>query len=239
MQCGNCGYENAEKVKICKHCGANLAMAEYFHPPERKQSPKPPEPAPKPARKKVPAPKESKPEPKPTGKKPPVRTAIKAAPVKPKKKRRSLWVLLGLFLLLLGAVGIFAGRMLYYTGEQRYAQTAQTFVRALVMNDEDALAGCVHSDMHGKLRALRYGEVERCETEATSCEALAPDAIALPIEEPMTQLYRVNVSYRVYLGGESYACSMTVYVANIGGKTYAVKTEAIEDSAVAAAVPSP
>ncbi len=236
MQCGNCGYENSEKVKICKNCGANLAMAEYFHPPKRKQAPKPPEP--KPAPKPKPEPKPA-PKPKPTGKKPPVRTAIKAAPVKPKKKRRSLWVLLGLLLLLLGAVGIFAGRMFYYTGEQRYAQTAQQFVTALVMNDEEALANCVHSDMHGRLRALRYGEVERCETEATSCEALALDAIALPIEEPVTQLYRVGVSYRVYIGGKSYACSMTVYVANIGGETYAVKTEAIEDSNVPILAPTP
>ena len=229
MQCGNCGYENPEKVKICKYCGANLAMAEYFHPPKR---PKPPEPKPEPKPK--PAPK-----PKPTGKKPPVRTAIKAEPVPPKKQRRSLWILLGLFLLLLGAVGIFAGRMFYYTGEQRYAQTAQQFVSALVTNDETSLASCVHSDMHGKLRALRYGEVERCETEATSCEALPLDAITLPIEEPLTQLYRVGVSYRVYIGGESYACSMTVYVANIGGETYAVKTEAIEDSNIPTRTPSP
>lgn len=224
MQCGNCGYENTEKEKICRHCGANLAMAEYFHPPKRNRSPEPkPEPKPKAA---------PKSESKSTGKKPPVRTAIKATPVKPKKKQRSLWVLLGLFLLLLGAVGIFAGRMFYYTGEQRYTQTAQQFVTALIMNDEEALANCVHSDMHGKLRALHYGEVERCETEVTSCEALTLDAITLPIEEPVTQLYRVGVSYRVYIGGEGYVCSMTVYVANIGGETYAVKTEAIEDSAV-------
>ena len=129
--------------------------------------------------------------------------------------------------------------MFYYTGEKRYAQTAQQFVTALVMNDEASLASCVHSDMHGKLRALRYGDVERCETEATSCEALALDAITLPIEEPVTQLYRVGVSYQVYLGGESYACSMTVYVANIGGETYAVKTEAIEDSNIPIGLPNP
>ena len=231
MQCGNCGYENAEKEKTCKQCGANLAMAEYFHPPQRKQAPKAPEPKPAPKA-------QPKPQPKSTGKKPPVRTAIKAAPVKPKKKRRSLWVLLGLFLLLLGAVGIFAGRMFYYTGEQRYTQTAQQFVTALVMNDEETLADCVHSDMHGKLRALRYGEVERCETEATSYEALPLDAITLPIEEPVKQLYRVSVSYRVHIGGESYDCSMIVYVANIGGETYAVKTEAIEDSTIPIVAPS-
>lgn len=240
MQCGNCGYENAEKVKICKHCGANLAMAEYFHPPKRTQAPKPPapeKPAPKP--KKPPMQKESRPEPKPIGKKPPVRTAIKAAPIMPKQKRRSLWVLLALFLLLLGAVGIFAGRVFYYTGEQRYAQTAQAFVTAMVMNDEESLADCVHPDMYGKLRPLRYGAVERCETEATACEALALDAIQLEIEEPVTQLYRVDVSYRVHLEGESYACSMCVYVANIGGETYAVKTEAIEDSTVPTVAPNP
>ncbi len=151
---------------------------------------------------------------------------------KKKGKRILPWVI-GLLLVVIAA-GIFMGTMQSSTDEERFTHVAEEFVRAMIMDDEDALADYVHPKMYGTLYPLGYENVERCDTKIVEYEEPETDALAKELQEkhgitdPIAPLYRVRVGCTLY-GEGTFACTMDVVVGQIGGSIYALKTESISD----------
>ena len=145
------------------------------------------------------------------------------------------WIFPVVLIMLLIAIGIFVGQVQFLRNDERYTQVAEQFVQAVATNDDASASQCVHSKMHGSLRSLGYENVTRCVTRTTDYEELAVGRTSYElkdrygIEENVTRLFRVHVEYTVY-AEESHDCSMDVYVANIGGKICAIKTENIQET---------
>lgn len=148
---------------------------------------------------------------------------------KTRKKSRAIPILV-IVLLAVVAIGIFIGTMQFSVGEGRYTTVAQDFVRAVVLNDEDALGELIHSQMHGTLRPGSYENAERCDTKIVESETCDPEALGQElrerygITEPLTNAYEICVGCTVY-GETTYAGTMDLTVAEIGGKVYVVKAE--------------
>ncbi len=151
---------------------------------------------------------------------------------KKKKKRILPWIIA--LILIVAAIGIFMGTMQNTTNEEHFTQTAEAFVRALVMDDEDALGDYVHPQMHGVLYPLNYENVERCDTKIVEYEELEAGELAKELQEkhgitdPIATLYRVRVGCTLY-GEGTFACTMDVVVGQIDGTIYALKTENISN----------
>lgn len=149
-----------------------------------------------------------------------------------KKGRKWLLSLIIALVLLIVAAGIFIGTMDFGNDEHRYTQGAEAFARAMVMDDKVTLTESVHPKMHGSLRPLGYENVNRCDTKVVAYEKTENKALEQELKEhygitdTVETLYRVHVGCTVY-ADETYACAMDVYMANIGGKIYAVKAENI------------
>lgn len=134
--------------------------------------------------------------------------------------------------ILIGAAVIFMVTINSGTRQDRFVRVAEDFVRAVVMNDENGAAECIHPKMYGTVRAMDYKNVTRCEAKAISVEKLEKDALGSELEEsygitdPLGELYRVEIGYTVY-GEQTYGATQTmnVLVAEIDGKVYAVKTD--------------
>ncbi len=163
--------------------------------------------------------------------------AEKVVKKKTEKKHRAIWLVPLFLLLLILAVGMFIGKVMFYQGPERYTELAERFVQAVATGDTDSISDCVHSKMYGTLRARQYPNVSSCTAKAESYTELDYGETAAQlqqryeIEEPVIGLYRVHVSYTVFTDSRSYPCSMDVLVANIGGEVYAINTENINDSA--------
>ncbi|MBP3411772.1 MAG: hypothetical protein J6K89_00760 [Oscillospiraceae bacterium] len=156
--------------------------------------------------------------------------------VKKKSRKRSWkWVIPVILILVIVAGAILLGTMQSAPKDDSYTKVAEDFVEAVVMNDADGAAACIHPNMHGKLRSMNYKDVERCEAKTIRYDILEPGQLELElqqrygIQDPVTKLYRVHIGYTIY-GERNYACTMDVLVANIGGRICAVKTENIDDS---------
>lgn len=151
----------------------------------------------------------------------------------PRKWILSLAVVL---VILIVAAGIFIGTMHFSSDEDHYTEAAEAFVRAMVMDDEETLAGYVHPKMHGTLTPLGYEGISRCDTkivEYQEVEALEIEQelhSRYGITDPVRELYRVHVGCTIY-GEGSYAFAIDVFMAEIDGNIYAVKTENISKPA--------
>jgi len=149
-----------------------------------------------------------------------------------KKNRKWIFPVILIVLLFFAAAAIFVGTMNAGTSEDRFTQVAEDFVMAVVMNDETRAADCIHPKMYGSVRPMHYDDAQRCEATAYTMEQVEPEAMEQELSEtygitdPITELYRIRVGYTVY-GEQTYGTTMTmdVFVAQIGGKVYAVKTE--------------
>lgn len=150
------------------------------------------------------------------------------------KNRKWILSLAVVLVILIVAAGIFIGSMHFSSEEDRYTEGAEAFVRAMVMDDEETLGEHVHTKMYGSLHPLGYQNVDRCDTKIVEYQEVDPLQIEQELQsrygitDSVRKLYRVHVGCTIY-AEETYACAMDVFMAEIDGEIYAVKTENISD----------
>lgn len=157
----------------------------------------------------------------------------KAEKAKKKEQNRASKTLLAIIIgamVLIVAAGIFIGTMHRSTDTDRFTQVAEAFVQAVVMDDEDALGDYVHPKMYGTLRPVDYENVSQCDTKVVQWEEQDRQEVqqmlqdVYGISDPLIGAYRVRVGCTIY-GDSTFARTMDVLVADIGGSVYAVKIE--------------
>lgn len=250
MRCGNCGQESSSVIGgKCPRCGASASRQEYFHAPasHKNAPPKTKRQAASQKRQQTAVVK------KVATKKQPPRAAVKdtasprkAPPQKPAstasktakpKQRRQRSKILFVVLLFWGllALAVFNTNFTVFSDDNRYLQTGEGFIRALIEQDETTLTGYVHSNMRGNLYPLHYQSVTSCTVQGTVSEEENAEALGQELREQygikdtVVAARWIIVEYTVEADGKTESCIIDVLVANINGDIYAVKTRNMTD----------
>ena len=242
MRCGNCGHSSPAIGGKCPRCGASASQQEYFHAPVNQQSPTPKAKrrAATQKRQATAVVKNSPPNRAPvkdtasarraTVKKPVANTAAPKSE-KPKQRRQRskiLFVVLMFWGLL--ALAVFNTNFTIFSDENRYLQTGEGFIRALIEQDETTLTSYVHSNMRGNLYPLHYQSVTSCTVQGTVGEEANTEALSQELREQygikdtVISARWIVVEYTVEADGKIESHIIDVLVANINGDIYAVKT---------------
>ncbi len=156
--------------------------------------------------------------------------AEKAQKKRGKKAGKTLLAIILVAIFLIAAAGIFIGTIYRSSDADRFTEVAKSFVEAVVMGDEAVLEECVHPKMQGVLRPVGYENVDRCDTKIVEYEEYDLQELqqtlqsTYGISETLTGAYRVRVGCTIY-AESTYAHTMDVVVADIGGSVYGVEIE--------------
>ncbi len=237
MQCGNCGREIPLSSGKCPHCGASAAQQEYFHAPVKQNTPEKPQAPRRPPQKRHPVKDSTPPRKKPASKKP----AAKAKPPVERKKRtpRSKILFIVLLFWAVLAISVYSSSFSFFSNDDRYLQTGEDFVRALILQDEASLSSYIHSSMRGNLYPLGHQGADSCEVHGSVADEADAESLGRELseqyglQETVAAARWILVEYTMEENGQTTTCSIEVLLANIGGDIYAVKTRnMIDDAAI-------
>lgn len=240
MRCGNCGREIPLSNSKCPHCGASAAQQEYFHPPIKKNTPQKEKPM---VQTKLRQPRVAVADKIPPQKNPPVnrpvakpRPPVKQVKIKQERTPRSKTLFIVLIIWGVIAISLYCTSFSFFSNEDRYLQTGENFVRAMILQDETTLSSLVHSSMRGNLHPMGYETVDSYEVHGTVAEDVNGEALQKELseryglQETVAAARWIFVEYTVERNGQVDHCSIEVLLANIGGDIYAVKTRNMQNT---------
>jgi hypothetical protein len=164
-----------------------------------------------------------------------------ARPVAKKRKKRKnrpprskiLMILLVFWAIL--ALGVFSIYLSFYSSADRYLESGEAFVRALILEEESTLSNYIHNTMRGSLRSLEHGTVEITHLQGRPMEDADAERLSQELQtryglqESVLAARWIFVEYSIEEGGQCVDYSIEVLLANIGGDLFAVETRNLTD----------